>query len=145
MLHMRAMFMFAKFHLTFNSKSKVSCDVFKNKNECQLTYTFNSQMSPQFWVTQYFRKTNILNYKLQSSFVTKKKLLLLLLLLIERNYPLVLHVSPNVDNSPIHSIHFEPTKRDPHKSLNGLQVQPIVQKTFDCILFGNSSLTNSYT
>ena len=53
--------MFDKFHLTFNSKSEVSRDVFQNKNKCQLTYTFNSKMSPQFWVTQYFRKTNILN------------------------------------------------------------------------------------
>ena len=53
--------MFDNFHLTFNFKSKVSRDVFKNKNACQLTYTFYSKMSPQFWVTQYFRKTNIFN------------------------------------------------------------------------------------
>ena len=53
--------MFDKFHLTLNFKSKVSRDVSKNKNECQLTSTFYSKMSPQFWLTQYFRKTNILN------------------------------------------------------------------------------------
>jgi hypothetical protein len=35
-----AMCMFDKSHLTFNFKSKVSRDVFKNKNECQLTSTF---------------------------------------------------------------------------------------------------------
>ena len=47
--------MFDKFHVTFNLKSKVSRDVFKNKNECQLTSTFYSKMSPQifFWLTQY--------------------------------------------------------------------------------------------
>ena len=39
--------MFDKFHLSFNFKSKVSRDVFKNKNECQLTSIFASQMSPQ--------------------------------------------------------------------------------------------------
>ena len=53
--------MFDKFHLMFNFKSKVSRDVFKNKNECQLTSTFYSKMSPQFWLTQHFRKTNNLN------------------------------------------------------------------------------------
>ena len=35
--------MLDKFHLTFNFKSKVSRDVFKNKNECQLTSTFSSK------------------------------------------------------------------------------------------------------
>ena len=65
---------------------------------------------------------------------------------IERKYPSVSHVSPNVeDGSPIHCIHFKPTKRNPHKSIKGLQVQPITQVAFDCILFGKSSLTNSYT
>ena len=39
--------MFDKFHLTFDIKSKVSRDIFKNKNECQLTSTFSSKMSPQ--------------------------------------------------------------------------------------------------
>ena len=43
--------MFDKFHLTFNFKSKVSRDVFKNNNECQLTSTSYSKMSPQFWLT----------------------------------------------------------------------------------------------
>jgi hypothetical protein len=42
-----SMCMFDIFHLTFNFKSKVARDVFKNKNECQLTSTFSSKMSPQ--------------------------------------------------------------------------------------------------
>jgi len=41
------MYMFDKFHLMFNLKPKVSHDVFKNKNECQLTSTFPSKISPQ--------------------------------------------------------------------------------------------------
>ena len=49
--------MFDKFHSTLNFKSKV----FENKIECQLTYTFYSQMLPQIWVTQYIRKFNVLN------------------------------------------------------------------------------------
>ena len=53
--------MFDKFHMTFNFKSKVSYDVFLNKNECRLTSTVYSKMSPQCWLTQYFSKTNILN------------------------------------------------------------------------------------
>ena len=53
-----AVSMFDKFHLTFNYKSKVSHDVFRNKNECQLTSIFYSKMSPQFWLTQYFRKNS---------------------------------------------------------------------------------------
>ena len=41
--------MFDKFHFdVLNFKIKVSYDVFKNKNECQLMYTFSSEMSPQF-------------------------------------------------------------------------------------------------
>ena len=73
---------------------------------------------------------------MQSWYVTKKKLS------IKRKYPSVLHVSPNVeDGSPIHCINFEPTNRNPHKSIKGLQVQPIAQVAFDCILFGKSSFT----
>ena len=65
---------------------------------------------------------------------------------IELKYPLVSHVSPNVeDGSPIYCIHLKPTKRDMHKSIKGLQVQPIMQVALDYILFGKSSLTNSYT
>src|SRR6202022_4841426 len=80
------------------------------------------------------------NVKIQSFFLTKQKLS------IEHKYLLVSHVSPNVeDASPIHCIHFKPTKRDPHKSIKGLQVQLVAQLAFDCILFGKSSLTNSYT
>ena len=47
----RPMCIFDKFYLTFNFKSRVSHDVFKNKNECQLTCTLYSKLSPQFWVT----------------------------------------------------------------------------------------------
>ena len=100
-------------------------------------------MSRQFWLTQYFRKTNNLSNQYAILVVTqnkakkKKKTLS-----IEHKYPLVLHVSPNgEDGSPIHSINFMPTKRNMHKSIKDLQVRPIAQVTFDCILFGKSSLT----
>ena len=53
------MWMFDKFQLTFNFKSKVSRDVFNNKKKFQLTYTFKSKMSRQFWLKKYFMKTNI--------------------------------------------------------------------------------------
>ena len=132
------MCMFDKFHLTFNFKSKASRDSFKNKNEHQLTYTSNSKMSPQFWVTQYFRKTNILNNQI-TIFICNKKTQENQDLIIEHKYPSNSYVSPNNGSSLIHSIHFKPTHKDPHKSLKGLQVQPIVQMAFDCILFGNSS------
>ena len=123
-----------KFHLTFNVKSKVSHDNFKNKNECQLTYTFYSKMSPQFWITKYFRKLNILNIQYAILICNQKKLL------IECKYPSVSHVSPKVEDcSPIHCIKFKPTKRNPHKSIKGLQVQLIAQVVFHCILFGKSS------
>ena len=39
--------MFDKSHLTFSFKSKVSRDVFKNKNECQLTPTFSFELPIQ--------------------------------------------------------------------------------------------------
>ena len=92
-------------------------------------------MSPQFWVTHYFIKTITLNNQNTILIFNKKKLS------IEHKYPLVSHVSPNVHDSQIHCTHFKPTKRD----LKGLQVQPIAQMVFDCILFGKSSLTNSST
>jgi len=38
---------FDKFHLTFNFESRVSLDIFKNKNECQLTSKLSSNKSPQ--------------------------------------------------------------------------------------------------
>jgi hypothetical protein len=55
---------------------------------------------------------------------------------VEHKYLLVPHVSPNVkEGSPIHCIHFKPTKRDQHiKRIKGLQVQLIAQVAFDCIL-----------
>ena len=93
-------------------------------------------MSPQFWVTQYFRKTKIL--KDQNTIFICNRLTV---------NPSVSHVSPNVGGaSPIHCIHLKPTKRDPHKSIKGLQVQPIIAwMAFDFIVFGEPSLTNSYT
>ena len=42
--------MFDKFRLMFNFNSKVSRDVLKNKNECQLTSTFSSKMSAQCYM-----------------------------------------------------------------------------------------------
>ena len=65
---------------------------------------------------------------------------------IKRKYFLVSYVSPNVEvGSPIHCIHFKSTNIDLHKNIKGLQVQLIAQVAFDCILFGKSSLKNSYT
>ena len=93
-------------------------------------------MSPQFWLTQYFRKTKILNNQYAILICNKEKLS------IKRKYPSVSHVSPNVeDGSPIHCMNFKPTNRNPHKSIKGLQVQTIAQVAFDCILFGKYSLT----
>ena len=61
---------------------------------------------------------------------------------MERKYPLVLHVSQIVeDGSLIYCKNFESTNRNPHKSIKGLQVQPIAQLAFECILFGKSSFT----
>ena len=42
-----SMCMFDKFHLTIKFKSKMSRGIFKKKNECQLTSTVSSRMSPQ--------------------------------------------------------------------------------------------------
>ena len=67
------MSMFDKFHLTFNFKSKVSRDVLTNKNECQLTSIFYFKMSPQFWLTQHFRKTNILNNQYAILIINRRK------------------------------------------------------------------------
>ena len=125
----------------WHSTSKPKCHVtfLKKKMNVNWHLHFIPKSHLNFWLTQYFRKLIFWIFK-KSWFVTKKKLS------IERKYPSVLHVSPNVeDGSPIHCIHFKPTKRNPHKSIKGLQVQPIAQVAFDCILFGKSSLTNSYT
>ena len=48
-----------------------------------------------------------------------------------------MQVSPIVEEgSPIHCINFKLTKRNPHDSIKGLQVQPnYAQVAFDCILF----------
>ena len=87
-------------------------------------------MSSQFWLTQYFWKTNILSN--QYAIVTKKNLS------IKRKDPSILHVSPNVeDGSAIHCINFKPAKRNPHESIKGLQVQPNALVAFDCICLKN--------
>ena len=39
--------MIDQLHLMFNFVFKVSCDVFKNKHECQLATMFFSKISPQ--------------------------------------------------------------------------------------------------
>jgi hypothetical protein len=44
---MKSVCMFDKSHMTFNFKLEVSRDVFKTKNECQLTHAFSSKASPQ--------------------------------------------------------------------------------------------------
>ena len=134
--------MFDKLYLTLNFKSKVSCDIFTNKNQSQSTYKFHFKMPLQCWVTQYFRKYNVLNNQNTISIYYKQTNKLS----IERKQALVSHVSPNVeDGSPIHCIPSKPTKSDPHKSIKGPQVEPIMQVAFDCILFGKPSLTNNYT
>ena len=38
-----------------------------------------------------------------------------------------------------------PQRETPHKSIKSLQVQPIAQVAFDCILFGESLSSNNYT
>ena len=64
---------------------------------------------------------------------------------MERKYPWVSHVIPNVeDGNPIHCIHFKPTKRDLHRSIKGLQVT-YCPSGFWCILFGKFLLTNCNT
>jgi hypothetical protein len=45
---------FDKFHLTLNFKSKVSHDVFKNKNGFQLTSTYSSKVPPQCHIPCHF-------------------------------------------------------------------------------------------
>ena len=118
----------------------MSRNVFKNKIECQVTSTFYSRMSPQFWLTQYYRKTNIFNNQYEILICKKKPKKTKKKLSIEPKDPSVSHVSPNVeDGSLILCINFKPTKRNPHKSIKGLQVQEIAQVAFDCILFGKSS------
>jgi hypothetical protein len=93
-----------------------------------------------FGLQYIFKKPNILNNQ-NTIFICNKKNLS-----IKCKYSSVSHVSPNVkDGSPIHCIHFKPTKRVMHKSNKGLKVQPIAQVALDCILFGKSSLTNNYT
>ena len=102
-----------------------------------MTSTFYSRMSPQLWLTQYLGKLIfwIIN---MHSWVAKRKIRKNLS--FEQKYPSISHVSPNVeDSSPIHCMNFKPTKKNPHKSIKGLQVQPIAQVAFDCIFMGKSS------
>ena len=66
-----------------------------------MTYTSSSKMSPQFWVTKYFRKTYIMNNQYKILICNKKNLS------IKPKYPSVSHVSPNVeDGSPIAQVAF---------------------------------------
>ena len=130
---------FANFIWCSTSNSKCHVMFLETKMSVNGHLHFYSKLSPQFWLTQYSRKNSILNNKyaiLICNHKTQNKLS------IESNYPSVLHVSPNVeDGSPIHCINFEPTNRNPHKSIKGLQVQPIAQMACDCILFGKCSFT----
>ena len=97
-------------------------------------------MLPQFWLTQYVRKTNILNNQYAILICNQNKTKQNLS--IERKYPSVLHVSPNVEHgSPIHCINFKPTQRNPYMSIKGPQIQPIAHVAFDCNLFGKPSFT----
>jgi hypothetical protein len=113
---------------------QISCDV--QPQIQSVTWHFQKQnwMSIDIYilfqnVTSIFGLHYILENWFFEWFVTQKKLP------IERKYPLVSHVSPNVEDSrPIHCIHFKPTKRNPHKSIKSFQVQPIAQVAFDCIL-----------
>ena len=89
-------------------------------------YHFIFEMLLQFWVTQYFRKNNILNNHNTILICNKKNYQSSISILWS-------HVFPSVeDGSRIHCIHFKPTQRD-------------LQVAFDCIFFGKSSFTNSYT
>ena len=95
-------------------------------------------MLSQFWRKQYFRKTNISINQYAILICNQKKRKEKKKLSIERKYHAVLHVSPNLeDGSPIHCINLEAANRNPHKSIKGLQVQPIAQVAFDCILLEN--------
>ena len=120
-----AMSMFDKFHLTFNIKSKVSGNILKNKNECHLTSTFYSKMSPQFWLTQYFRNTNNLNNQYANLICNKKNLS------IECKYPLVSHVSPNVEDD----INFKPTKRNLQRASRVSQVRHVMSYVLQILEF----------
>ena len=132
------MCMFDKLHLTFNFKSKVSREVFQNNNEWQLTYPFWTKMPPQFWVTRYFRKTNILNNEntilickkqtYQSSVsISWSRMCLQMLKLVTQSIAST----------------SSPQRETRIRVSRVFQVQPIVQVAFDCILFGKPSLTNS--
>jgi hypothetical protein len=101
------------------------CHVTFSKTKLNVNWHLHSipKCHLNIWLTQYFRKL------IFWMICNKKKLS------IERKYPSVSHVSPNVeDGRPIHCIHFKPTKGNPHKSIKGLKVQPIAQLAFDCIL-----------
>ena len=67
---MKLVCMFDKFHLMFNFKLEVSLDIFKIKNECQLTPTFSSKTSPQCLMlgsTCYFNFTLLIDVVFFSS------------------------------------------------------------------------------
>ena len=93
-------------------------------------------MSPQFWLTQYFRKTNNLNKKYAILIFNQKNYQLSINILRSRMFFQMLKMV-----AQIHCINFKPTKRNPQTSIKALQVQPIAQVAFDCILSAKPSLT----
>ena len=64
--------MFDKFHLTFNFKSKVSRDVFKNEIECQSSSTFSSKMPLQCQMPSSMCHFKFLKFQLTYGFFLDK-------------------------------------------------------------------------
>ena len=132
------MCMFDKLHLTFNFKSRVSREVFQNNNEWQLTCPFWTKMPPQFWVTRYFRKTNILNNE-NTILICKKQTYQSSVSIFWSR--MCLQMLKLVTQSIAST--SSPQRETRIRVSRVFQVQPIVQVAFDCILFGKPSLTNS--
>ena len=130
--------MFDKLHLTFNFKSKVSRDVFKNKIECQSTSTFYSIMSPQFWLTQYSRKTNILNNQ-YAILISNKKRRSYQLSVSNLQFCLFLQMLKTVAHSIAST--SSPQRETNIRVSTVFKFQPIAQVAFDCILYGKPSFT----
>ena len=97
-----------EYHMTF-SKTKMNVNwhihfILK----CHLKFGLHNSLEKLiFWII-----------KIQSWFETKKNYQLSISIIWSRMFE---------DGSPIHCIPFKPTKRDLHKSIKGLQVQPIAQ------------------
>ena len=132
------MCMFDKLQLTFNFKSRVSREVFQNNNEWQLTCPFWTKMPPQFWVTRYFRKTNILNNE-NTILICKKQTYQSSVSIFWSR--MCLQMLKLVTQSIAST--SSPQRETRIRVSRVFQVQPIVQVAFDCILFGKPSLTNS--